>query len=212
MQTNINGETFETWIERQINNGQLVRAKVRRDDSIIFPWGISPAMNKYKGKIKSSKRNGIKFNLTSTEYITKIWEAGINPDQIGQSVDSYQLGRIGDGDVPYTVETCRFITKRQNLDERKENGGNVRTSEKIKEKWQDPEYRNTMSEKTKEQWKDPEFRKKVSEKVSGTNNGNWKGWWQTPNGRFTTVKEAAEANGCVDSTIYIRVNNPNFPD
>lgn len=52
---------------------------------------------------------------------------------IGKSLDSYQLGRYGDVGG-YSVTNCRFITKRQNLKERNENGCMQRGMEKRKHK------------------------------------------------------------------------------
>lgn len=61
--------------------------------------------------------------LTFDQYVRLALDAGLtSPDQIGVGIDKYQLGRIGDTGN-YELGNCRFITMRQNLDERFLNGG-----------------------------------------------------------------------------------------
>lgn len=66
--------------------------------------------------------------MTFDQYLHLALEAGIQtPYEIGIGVDKYQLGRLGDcGD--YELGNCRFITMRQNLDERYLNGGTQRAA------------------------------------------------------------------------------------
>lgn len=54
--------------------------------------------------------------LSLSQYIRKIKEAGITPYDIGHGSESYQLSRYND-EGPYTVRSCRFITKTENLQE-----------------------------------------------------------------------------------------------
>lgn len=92
-------------------------------------------MDNWKEKWKCLKDNakakGVSCLLTLSEYIDLAKEAGISrPDQIGKNIDKYQLGRFGDVGN-YEIGNCRFITMRQNLEERQLNGGNAAISEKM---------------------------------------------------------------------------------
>lgn len=79
-------------------------------------------------------QTGKPLELTFFTYIDLAVEAGIlDYKMIGKSLDSYQLGRYGDVGG-YSVTNCRFITKRQNLKERNENGCMQRGVEKRKQK------------------------------------------------------------------------------
>lgn len=69
-----------------------------------------------------AKRVGRVCTLSFEEYTNLAVKAGMkSADQIGKNKDDdYQMGRIGDrGD--YVWGNCRFITKRQNLEERRIN-------------------------------------------------------------------------------------------
>lgn len=69
--------------------------------------------------------------LSFYDYVNLALVAGIaDYTRIGKSATSMQLGRIGDTGG-YTMENCRFITKRQNMDERCLNGGTARGSAKL---------------------------------------------------------------------------------
>ena len=54
--------------------------------------------------------------LTFEQYLNKLAEAGIRPEDVGTSPHQYNLSRFKD-EGPYTVESCRFITRRENLAE-----------------------------------------------------------------------------------------------
>ena len=96
----------------------------------------------------------------------------------------YQMGRIGDTGN-YSVDNCRFIPRTQNIMERVVNGGSKRQADKIRG------VKNSA--------------KGVPHK--GTSNKNWRGYFHTPNGRFTTANEAAEANDCSVMTAYDRCHH-----
>lgn len=60
--------------------------------------------------------------LTFYTYTQLAVEAGLtSPSQIGRSKYDYQLGRYGD-QGGYSITNCRFITKKENLDERQLSG------------------------------------------------------------------------------------------
>lgn len=63
------------------------------------------------------------FKLSFDQYIQLAVDAGLtSPNQIGHGSDSYCMGRLGDrGD--YELGNCRFITQKQNQQERVLNGG-----------------------------------------------------------------------------------------
>lgn len=75
------------------------------------------------------KQNGKVNELTFYDYVHLALQAGIRDTKmIGRDIDSYQLGRYGDTGG-YTLNNCRFITKKQNLDERIESGAIARAVE-----------------------------------------------------------------------------------
>ena len=77
----------------------------------------------------NAKKKGVK-SLPFDIYLEKLYEAGILPEQIGQTIDAYQLARFGDyGD--YTKESCRFITMKENLQEMLTNGGCAQAGAKL---------------------------------------------------------------------------------
>jgi hypothetical protein len=54
--------------------------------------------------------------LTLEQYLAKLKESGISPDDVGINNEQYQLARYND-EGPYTKESCRFILKIENLNE-----------------------------------------------------------------------------------------------
>ena len=52
-------------------------------------------------------------SLTFRQYLDKMVEAGITPNQIGNGRDQYNLSRYGDVGV-YSDETCRFTKRIEN--------------------------------------------------------------------------------------------------
>lgn len=87
---------------------------------------------KWQNLRDNAKCKGVVCTLSLDDYIALAKQAGItSPDMIGKSVEKYQMGRIGDTGN-YEIGNCRFITMRQNLDERRINGGNKKISEKMK--------------------------------------------------------------------------------
>lgn len=78
---------------------------------------------KYKTFVNNKTQSGYVCDITFTQYLKLASKAGLtSPAQIGLAMDQYQMGRIGDtGD--YIKGNCRFITARQNLNEKFKNGG-----------------------------------------------------------------------------------------
>ena len=78
---------------------------------------------KYIGKMYRAKYANIDFLLSFNDYIKLINDAGISVYDIGRAGHQYCLGRkckktgIVDGDLPYSIDTCRFITKAENTSE-----------------------------------------------------------------------------------------------
>ena len=73
----------------------------------------------------NAKQKGNTCLLSFDQYVTIAKESGLKSvSEIGTSIDSYQMGRIGDVGN-YEVGSCRFITHRKNLQERRENGGDA---------------------------------------------------------------------------------------
>ncbi len=59
--------------------------------------------------------------LTFQEYLNKLDEASITPDEVGTYNHQYQLSRVND-EGPYTKESCRFLLKTENFREQVDNG------------------------------------------------------------------------------------------
>lgn len=88
-------------------------------------------IRKYKKQAKGARDRGIEHDLTFKQFMRLAQRAGLtSPEDIGKSPSSYQLGRVGDKGG-YTLGNCRFITQRQNLEERRINGGNAEVSRKL---------------------------------------------------------------------------------
>lgn len=105
----------------------LVHTKRRIRTDLLLELGIDVSLlsgwvDQWQGLKDTSKQRGHSFNLSFDEYMRLVKDAGLSHhNQIGKSIDSYQMGRIGDIG-PYSSGNCRFITKRQNQIESKENG------------------------------------------------------------------------------------------
>ena len=68
-------------------------------------------------KQHNAKKEGLECKLTYDEYCTLVKEAGLVSSQLGFTGEKYVLGRYNDeGD--YTLENCRFITQKENNDEK----------------------------------------------------------------------------------------------
>lgn len=77
-----------------------------------------------KNEIKKAYLNWIKIfriensTLTFEDYLKKLKDANIRPTDVGLAIDSYNLSRYNDTG-PYTKDSCRFILKKDNLNEQK---------------------------------------------------------------------------------------------
>jgi hypothetical protein len=109
--------TFEDWKNNQIEKGNLwyssvTSGRTKKGDII----GI--CKTKYRNKEKNAKKEGLQVLLTFEEYLYKAYEAKIEcPSQIGVKTSQYQLARIEDKGN-YTKDSCRFLTKKQNEEEK----------------------------------------------------------------------------------------------
>lgn len=76
---------------------------------------------KWKAHKDNSRKKGC-VPLTYEQYLTKLDEAGIAAEDVGNRAHNYHLARYTDkGD--YTPSSCRFIPHLENLAEQKINGG-----------------------------------------------------------------------------------------
>jgi hypothetical protein len=85
---------------------------------------------KYHNLRASAPKRKSVLRLSFYQYMRLAKKAGIRvPSQIGKSSDKYQMSRKGDtGD--YVWGNCRFLTMRENLEEKKANGGVERGAQK----------------------------------------------------------------------------------
>lgn len=100
-------------------------------------------------KVQSTKHPG--FTLTGKEMISLFDEAGISADDVGKESHSYQLARYGDTG-PYALGNCRFITLRENIQEKKRQF-TIHT----------PESREKLRQAAIKQWSNPQNRKRHSQ-------------------------------------------------
>ena len=54
--------------------------------------------------------------LTFEQYLDKLQQANLSPSDIGIASEKYNLSRYND-EGPYTWDSCRFITRRENVQE-----------------------------------------------------------------------------------------------
>lgn len=79
---------------------------------------------KFKALRDNSRLRGVKCLLSFRQYMKLAKRAGIEtPEEIGKGVLQFCVSRVGDSGN-YEVGNCRFKTVRENLDERRKNGGN----------------------------------------------------------------------------------------
>ena len=87
------------------------------------PWQIEidddgKLYKHYNNKKYAAKKNGIECKLSFYEYCLLVKEAGLKSSDLGYAGRDYVLARYNDeGDYEYGK--CRFITRRENLLERK---------------------------------------------------------------------------------------------
>ena len=95
----------------------------------IYCWGETPILDEetkaiwtyWKNKKWGSIRDGRSFTLSGKEMVELFTDAGITAADIGQKAHQYQLGRYGDTGG-YEMGNCRFITAKENGDERTTGG------------------------------------------------------------------------------------------
>jgi len=148
---------------------------------------IDIAKQYYISKQYSSKRLGIPFVLSFDELIDKIHEAGIFPSDIGCRRGQYVLGRKcqntskTDGDLPYYINTCRFITKHDN------------DIERVMPVTDEHKYNLSVALLNGNNF---------SRGNKGSDSLKFKGWYITPKGKFDDMKLAGIANGISPRTIH----------
>ncbi|MBO4736457.1 MAG: hypothetical protein J5614_08700 [Paludibacteraceae bacterium] len=74
---------------------------------------------KWQNKRVNARAEGIECNLTYEEYCQLVSDAGLKSSQLGYTGEDYVLGRYNDSGN-YEMGNCRFITQKENSDEKKE--------------------------------------------------------------------------------------------
>jgi hypothetical protein len=82
-------------------------------------WTIGQVSKAYNNWIQVFRMSG--STLTFEQYINKMKETGILPEDVSNHIGGYHLARYGD-EGPYTNESCRFILTEDNLQEQRDNG------------------------------------------------------------------------------------------
>lgn len=72
---------------------------------------------RYSNKRVNAQKENIPFNLTYEQYMELVNDAGLKSSQLGFTGEGYVLGRNGDVGG-YEPGNCRFITQKENADER----------------------------------------------------------------------------------------------
>lgn len=90
-------------------NFAALRARLDDDGKLYRKW--------FNKKV-NAKKEGLSCNLTFSEYCQLVDEAGLLSSQLGFKGEGYVLARYDDkGD--YCLGNCRFITQKENANERK---------------------------------------------------------------------------------------------
>ena len=98
------------------------------------PWQIEidddgKLYKHYDNKKYSAKKNGLGCKLSFYEYCLLVKEAGLKSSDLGYAGHDYVLARYNDeGDYEYGK--CRFITRRENLLERKTSQAQIDASKR----------------------------------------------------------------------------------
>lgn len=173
--------TFSDWKLNMEDAGWL--ASTNRCDCVCYPYTSKVGFGvKYQRLLGNAEAKGVVCELTFEQYLKLAYDVAINnPNQIGTSMKSFQMGRVGD-QGNYYYGNCRFISRTQNMQERTDNGGSKRQADKILG------------------IKNPS--KGIVHK--GKSNYRFKGYYVTPKGEFVTTTEAAKANSCGTMTVYDR--------
>ena len=118
------------WFVIENNKRRLYIEERGIDPATLVKW-----VAKWHALEVHCKQTGKPLALTFYSYIDLAVAAGIlDHSMIGKKIDDYQLGRYGD-QGGYSVTNCRFITKRENLAERKTSGATEKAIAKIKKSW-----------------------------------------------------------------------------
>ena len=72
---------------------------------------------KFFNKRVNARKEGIPFSLTFEDFCSLVREAGLTSSQLGFSGNKYVLARYGDKGG-YELGNCRFITQKENADEK----------------------------------------------------------------------------------------------
>lgn len=95
-----------------VNKGRLDRSTT----AVCIGWSVREVSKAYNNWIQIFRMEG--SDLTFEQYVRKMRDIGIRPDDVGNGRVQYHLARHGDMG-PYSVATCRFILKSENLAEQK---------------------------------------------------------------------------------------------
>lgn len=73
---------------------------------------------RYRNKCVNAKKEGLTCDLTYDEYCKLVYDAGIVSSKLGFTGDNYVLARFNDFGN-YTLNNCRFITHKENMQEQR---------------------------------------------------------------------------------------------
>lgn len=175
----MNFEEWKMWCVSECHLVLSTQTHKVATESRTYPYkSFIGFAKKYKDKYTNALQKGLKMNMNINEYLYKIYESDIKtPSDMGNGMDKYCLGRNNDtGD--YEVETCKFITGRDNVNDRIESGS----------------YTIQGSNKAG-------ITKKLSKSRTKAAMATSKGYYVTPLGTFYSANDAANVHGCSENRI-----------
>ena len=72
---------------------------------------------RFENKRVNAKAEGIECQLSYEDYMLLVTDAKLVSSQLGFTGEGYVLGRYNDSG-PYSIDNCRFITQKENSDEK----------------------------------------------------------------------------------------------
>ena len=99
-------------IKTGLNKGRLDRPSTAE----LLGYSEKELSKAYNNWIQIFRKEG--STLSFEEYLTKLTEAGIRPDNVGNRITDYHLCRVND-EGGYRNDNCSFKVKSINIDEQK---------------------------------------------------------------------------------------------
>lgn len=170
---------------------------------------------KYINKKVNARKENIECLLSFEEFCDLVKEANLKSSDLGFTGNNYVLARINDTG-PYAIGNCRFITQKQNADEKviseaskEASKRNVKKAiEKVKELQQSEEFLVKYSATMEKYWaglrevakeKRCEYEKTAHQSYLGKKNSQYGSFWITDG---VSNKKWHQENGDIPEGFY----------